>query len=504
MATYEQLVAAARKADQSGDQAGAKRLLEMAVSQRGKAAPETTLQAQTMSGVNEGIGNMLGMPVDLMTGGINAVTGGVNKLTGANIPPITDPVGGSGTFNKGMTAMGSIDQTPPQTDAQRYARTTGEAFGSSVVPAAGMAGKVQKLGKYIATELASALGSGVATQAARDVAPGNQLAETAAALLGGGAPIAMAGRDVPHVPTTEELQASSRAGYENVAAGSPLVHRDAVDRLAASTDDLMTARRVDPRRDAVAGNISDIIKGEVGTYPDLHRMEQTRRLVGDEWRTGLTKNQEALVGQGKKEITDFLESLEPKDVVGDFDDFQGKLNTLNRSRSEAARAYKSQELEGKIEQGELNAATSGTGGNEVNAVRQRIKSILVNDNAKRRYTPEERAMMEEIVRGTPTTNILRMVGRFSPTSGMLPAAMSTGAVAGLGATGAIPAVLGMAGKTGAEMLTQKQVKALAERVRNGKEVPSAIMSGVQRRILGALLAAETASAGSSESQSQTQ
>jgi hypothetical protein len=74
-------------------------------------------------------------------------------------------------------------------------------------------------------------------------------------------------------------------------------------------------------------------------------------------------------------------------------------------------------------------------------MRQQIRRIIDNDNVGRRYTPEERVQMAQIVEGTLAQNVLRLGAAFAPHGAVssLPAlalAVGHGAVPALLAAGA--------------------------------------------------------------------
>ena len=170
MSEYQKLMNAARRADAAGDEAAAKRLVQMAIKARDSgeniigeahsspaevtkpseepwtkyqstlppgpwvkyqtpmqaallekarrekarrlaAKSSTTIAEQAGNGVNEGLAGMLGFPVD-------AVTSAINGVAGREV--ISDPVGGSESFEKLLSPF--ITDAEPQTTAQRHAR----------------------------------------------------------------------------------------------------------------------------------------------------------------------------------------------------------------------------------------------------------------------------------------------------------------------------------------------------------------------------------------------
>ena len=217
--------------------------------------------------------------------------------------------------------------------------------------------------------------------------------------------------------------------------------------------------------------------------PRIYDVEQTRRLIGD---AVASNPQEARVGVGMKNaISDYLDSLSPNSVSGDV---SGVVDDLSAARNTTARVKRVEEIENAAMRGETRAATTGTGGNEVNAIRQNIRSIfdrerdLTRSGRRAGYKPEEMAAMERLVMGTPTANVARALGRFSPASGMLSASIGAGGLSGATAglmTGnpamalmAAPSAIGMVAKGAAERMTQRDIDRLLATIRAGGTLPA--------------------------------
>jgi hypothetical protein len=138
--------------------------------------------AQFGVGTQSGIANTLGFPVDAVAAGLS----GIGNLTGL-WDEISNPVGGSAMFND-MFAPLNESIPPPQSGVERFARRIGEDVGGAAamapigIPAAMAKGQ---LVPYMVAEGASALGSGVAGQTAREFAPDSAAADIIASLVGG-------------------------------------------------------------------------------------------------------------------------------------------------------------------------------------------------------------------------------------------------------------------------------------------------------------------------------
>lgn len=165
--------------------------------------------AQGTSGLNEGIGNVLGAPVDFMTTALNLGTSGINSVLGTEIPQIVDPFLGSNTFRGGMEQIGAI--RPPTDDpGKQFVRRAAQDVGAAL-PALPLAGPAT-IGS-VAAQLAMGAGSGIGAAVAERELPGNETAEMIAQLLGGGlggVASSAARRVVTPFPTDPTRQAAAQ------------------------------------------------------------------------------------------------------------------------------------------------------------------------------------------------------------------------------------------------------------------------------------------------------
>lgn len=180
--------------------------------------------AQGMSGLNEGIGMVLGAPVDLATAGINLGIAGLNAafppeknlsstITGETKPrfsPIEHPPLGSEFFNGLMGGAGAIK---PETDdpGKQMVRRVAQDVGAATVPVLGTAGRAARPAAAIAKELALSVGSGTGAAVAQQLAPDNPWAELAGQILGGASTAGVVGagkRLITPFPTSPARRAA--------------------------------------------------------------------------------------------------------------------------------------------------------------------------------------------------------------------------------------------------------------------------------------------------------
>lgn len=469
--------------------------------------PQTNLLEQTGSGTSEGVAGLLGAPVDIATSVLNLVPKGINAVTGSNIPPITDPVGGSGTMRSLLSPF--ISETEPQTGAQRFGRRVGQEVGFGL-PAAMIGGAVSptaraNLPSFLATNTAGDVGAGVAGQTSQEIAPGNATADLMASLLGGLGSAGAASRLTPKttpVGTLDDLKAGAKNKFQSVEASGTELTPEAQKTLNAQLQDTLVKERATntslfPRANATLDDIA--------TNPNaaLSGIEENRRLIG---RNVAANADEAGVGVAlKKRTDDFLSGLRAKDVTGGNSPEQA-VKDLLEGRKKVHQAKKAEAVINKALRGESRAATSGTGGNEVNATRQNIRALLDKERdvtlrgKKQGLTPDEMSAMEKVVMGTSGSNTARNIGKLSPSSnGLASLTTGLGGVAGVGgavATGnpllAVPAAAGGIGaiaKHTAESLTKSQIDELMAVILNGGTAPaqSASRSAANRAMLQQLI-----------------
>jgi hypothetical protein len=465
---------------------------------------------QLSSGINEGLASFAGAPVDLVTGALNLGSSGINYALGTDIPKIENPVGGSESLRGVMDPL--ISDTEPQTMPQRYLRRGGQELGFGIpaaltgasLPKYGMAAR-EALLPYMATSTAGDAGAAVAGQTSREIAPDNPVADFLASVVGGGGASYAASRMTPElVPTQslDELKQSNADKWATIKGSTDELTPEASARLSPELHAMLKEKRATnpnlfPRANATVDDITAL------PPKSLYEVEEARRLAG---RNVAANADEAAVGvEMKRTIDDYLTGLGPDDVRGA--DPEASIAMMRDARRGSHQAFKGDEIENKAMRAETRAATTGTGGNEVNAMRQNVRTVFDRERDPTLrgkgggYTPDEMAAMDRIVNGDTKSNIARLLGRLSPTSGALPLmAMGGGGVSGTTAamlTGnplyALPMVgagVGMVAKSAAESMTKKEIAKLLATITNGGVTPakSAARTASERAVLEQLLA----------------
>jgi hypothetical protein len=311
--------------------------------------------AQVTSGLNQGIANVLGAPVDVLNLGLRAGASGLKAVTGGNVD-IQLPeqaFGGSQTFSDLMAP--SIK--PPSADpTKQFVRRTVEDVGGAVAPGLGIAAKAAKPLKVIATELGLATGTGAGAAVAEQIDPNNPMLELAGSILGGlsayGAGKALKKVITPNPisPTRQaaaetlkkegvELSAGQKTGNEGLRyAESELGGQKMVDLMERQSEQFTSAAllKAGVRSNRATPEVMDSAFKEIGDEFDsvaLNSKLPLDRQLGADLRMALDEY-EALVGESQRApiLRDFISDL-VKATKGS-PDLDGKVYQAMRSRLE--------------------------------------------------------------------------------------------------------------------------------------------------------------------------
>lgn len=438
--------------------------------------------AQFGVGTQSGIANTLGFPVDAMTGAIN----GIGNVTGL-WDEISNPVGGSATF-EAMFAPINQSIPPPQSTSERVARRIGEDVGGAAtmapigIPAAAARGA---LAPYAVAETASALGSGGAAATAREYAPDNPWAEIAASLIGGGAAglgavkaMGAGGTDAVIRGGIDEQRARAADAYGVVRADQRVLPQDSVDDMALGISSRMDAERLNPRLQPGSAAIMDAILQDSSGPMRIEDVENLRRMTTQNLPAAATPADRRLAGIMTDEVTGYLSGLQ--DDVAD---------ALVDGRTAYRRASAATAVATAADKAARRAARTGSGGNEINAMRQNLSAIIENPRKARSFTADELAQMNRIVMGDAPQNAMRSLSRFAPSGGGLSAMLGIGG-AMASPTVALPLMAVTEGaKALGERATRNQIAALLQSL-----APDRVLRPQEQGITGliaALLAGRT-------------
>lgn len=490
------------------------------------ATVETTGLEQGMSGVYEGIADFLGRPVEAVAGAINLgarpmVEGmrmeigpdGLPHLDGGEVVPpeplIDSAFGGGDTWRKALAPV--ISDVEPQNLTQKILRRLGrEGTDGALTTLTGT--KLLKAEKPLRALSYNAAGDTAATLAGETTAEGvralggseglaSSINLIASLLAGSSVPAhgAKIDKKLPAPPSVNELAARGVRRKEQAFGLSGTLTDGARARFRQHLDNSLMASKASPVRHPNAYDVVEMAKDR--PHITLRDIDDTRFQFG---RDVAGNANEAQVGVSMKyAVDDFVDGLTSRDFrTGDPD---GAADLLKSGRADYRQAKKAEAVQNELWRGEKSAARAGTGGNEVNRIRQRIGRLLDNEVAptkagkRRGFTKDEIAKMDEISSGTRADNALRWGSRFSPTAGMLPGALagglagasSYGVMSGnpLAAAGVLPGALGFLAKAAAEKRTHRKVGELLDIIRRGgtAPLPNSVSDEVKAALVSALI-----------------
>lgn len=272
---------------------------------------------------------------------------------------------------------------------------------------------------------------------------------------------------VNRTPSVDQLRDTKNAAYHDVETREAMVPPN---RIVQTVNDLNTQLRGSahngvriarhPAADDMLDQLNDVASQTNGE--SLYNLDTLRQTVNEDVTS--KGGSEGLFGNQMRQGLDNLlgDSTGVTVARGTPDE---AVQSLLSARDANQRYRKSADISGVVQRADRRAASTGTGDTAGNQIRQNVRGILDNDTKSLGYTPEELALMEQVVRGTWLGNKARsaagVVGGF--------AGKSTAAGAGMGiggyVTGGSPMGISMGGVAGlgASATAENMLKSLSER-----------------------------------------
>lgn len=358
------------------------------------------------------------------------------------------------------------------------AAIAGDVLGSlapaGMIAGAGRAaGAATGLGKYIApvagsAALGGAMGAADAGLNDRDALTGAAIGAGAGVVGHGIGKAIAAGANkllgkAPAIMSPDALKAAKNSAYDAVKNTGVEYSPAAYQRFTADLNKTLQGLDISPERHPRAWSILQKIKQQQApgmVYP-VTGFDQLRQVI----RRDLMKSNdgaERMFGQtmiGK--IDDFIGNAGQRDVT------QGVASrasdALTNARNLNTRYMKDKEIAQAVESANLRAASTGSGGNVDNAIRQNLRRVLEKSQG---LTPDEKAAFKTAIEGGKGQNLLRLAGKLSPSGNGLMAALGVGGAMINPGIGAL-ALGGIGAKAVADRTTVKNVESLAKLVRSG-------------------------------------
>jgi ribosomal protein S13 len=366
----------------------------------------------------------------------------------------------------GATAAPGIVGQAARIISPQAARTAGGAL-ARTAGIGGVTGAITGAGE--ADEGNRLIGAGIGGGAGAILAPaGGAAAGGAQRLVGSGQRAAqrLLGRaanqaPTPRIPATEELHEASRAAYEAVDAVGARYNPQATNELVDNINTVMRDFGVSQSRHPRAYSMLQELREQGGRDLSLRELDQLRQAIRRDVASNIDRA-EASAGQRMiQEIDKFIQAAGPDRMSAGAG--QDAASAITNARQVHARYRKVELFEEAIERATNRAATSGTGGNFENALRQEVRRLMENRRTKPAFTADERRAMGRFVRGSTGENVLRGLSRMSPVGNALSAMLGIGGTLAYGPMAALPAV-GLAAQQAGQSVRRGAQRQLHERL----------------------------------------
>lgn len=262
------------------------------------------------------------------------------------------------------------------------------------------------------------------------------------------------------VPELTKLRETAKAAYDKADEAGVMIKPEPMQRLNTQIQNDLAEFGYDPALQPRVKAALDRLQGAGDGNITLKGLDIIRR-VANKARISDASDEREIGGAVVRYIDDFIDGLKPGDVL--MGDRVRGASSLKQARGLWRRIAKNEELSTAVRKAELRAGSTGSGGNTENAIRQNLRRIVEKGKG---WTPDEMQALEEIVMGTPTQNVLRLVGKLSPSGNGLMAALGVGGAMVNPALGAA-SLGGMGAKAIADRGVQRGVTAIGELIRAG-------------------------------------
>lgn len=416
------------------------------------------------------------MADDFVRGTADMLTFGLADEFAAKAGDLTGIGGEAGNYEKNLADQRQRDS---EGGASRFA---GQMAGAFMMPgaAAKTVGGAGLQGAALGGAYGFGSGEGGALERAKSMGGGALTGGVAGAAVRGAANAIERKLASDVIPSAEELGRYASAAYKAADDAGVIIKPQSTQRLTAAIKNDLAEFGYDPGLQSGISVVLNRLDNLQDQNVTLKGMDIIRRLAREAGNSaGDNGSQRALSKKIIDKIDDFISDLKPSDVLAGNAKEAG--NHMFRARSIWTRMKKAETLDNALTKAERRAASTGSGGNADNAMRQNVRALLDNPRTSRGMSAAERKAAERVVRGTPVQNALRLAGKLSPAG--------NGLMAGLGVGGAmvnpaygIPSLVGLGAKAAADRMTVRNVERLSQLIRSGglttKQVAEFIRQGV--------------------------
>jgi hypothetical protein len=285
------------------------------------------------------------------------------------------------------------------------------------------------------------------------------------------------------IPSNEALSKAAQDAYKAADDAGVIIRPESTARLSASIKRQLEDEGFDTALHPGVSAVLNRLDGLEGQNVTLKGMDVIRRVASNAAGDVTRPDQQRLVSKMINQIDDFIGDLKPADVLAG--NSHEAANQMLKARSLWTRMKKAEKIDTAILKAERRAASTGSGGNADNAMRQNVRSILDNPRLSRGMSAAEKKAAERVVRGTLPQNALRLAGKLAPT-GVVSGTLSSAAGYGLaGPIGLGLPMLGAGAKALADRMTVRNVEKLSQLIRSGGLTTQQVAEYIRRGVIPA-------------------
>ena len=425
-----------------------------------------------------------------------AISKGVGALASRAFPAASSAAQAASTL---PAITGAVDGSLPALASLQPAASTAAQRGLSALPRAmvegGIAGGIQATGDDSNATYGGALG-------AIGGAAGYGLGKGLERLAG----FTNTAPRVAQANTTDDLKAAAQSAYDRFTNAGGVFTQEGLNDLAGSVRgrlaDMGWQPELAPKVNAFnrAMERARVGSGAPSGTAGLNQTATPEQILNLRKIAGKISNSndatESSYGQAiKEEIDRFLATPREGNFAGAPGVDQAQLSS---DLSEANRLWtqfsKADTVDEGLRRAELRAASTYSGGNENNAMRQELRKIY-ETRGPQSFTPDERAAFETAIRGGRVENVARMLGKLAPSRGGLSTWANIGAGAGTGGATLPITALAEGAKVVGDRATRRNLEEVSRVIRGGGNRRDVNVSPNQLQLLMRRLAPSLAAPG---------
>lgn len=361
-----------------------------------------------------------------------AVQGGLAAMQGGDFGSVYDQTvdesRGALAHERNVNPVGSVGSEIGGALATTY---LGGKLLAPLAGAAGMTAPATLLGRVVAGGVSGAgqgalYGAGAADGDIADRAAGAGLGALTGGVVGAAVPVvsnavgqaiqrgqqgAVLNAAAKAAPAATELKSAASQVFEQATGGTPLAISDNaffrfLGGVKAQADKLRINTNLDQKSvgllEMMMQTADDVSRGgTVVDMKDLHIIRQAAQKVA----LSAEGRDAAFANTIIRQFDDFVQTLKPADILGGADPTQA-ANALMKGISGWSRANKVGMIEEAIRIGEMAASGPEKG------IRNALRSLARNPETWRRFSPAEQQAIMDVVNGTGTSNLLKLIGTF--------------------------------------------------------------------------------------------